>query len=69
MATSKFQVGQVVELKSGGPDMTIEKFKADDGKYFCAWIDSSGKPQGNTYFPEMLQAVDSNPESNTLERG
>jgi uncharacterized protein YodC (DUF2158 family) len=32
-----FQIGEVVHLKSGGPDMTIEAITADD-HVVCVWF-------------------------------
>jgi hypothetical protein len=50
---NKFEVGQVVKLKSGGPDMTIQDFctKEFSGKYRCQWF--AGKKLENGVFPEQ----------------
>ncbi|BBF14935.1 hypothetical protein CHBNV3_17990 [Haemophilus influenzae] len=50
---NKFGVGQVVKLKSGGPDMTIQDFytKEFSGKYRCQWF--AGKKLENGVFPEQ----------------
>ena len=51
MATHEFQVGDVVQLKSGGPEMTIEtigKFGMgsthDEAK--CVWFDGKNRKEG-----------------------
>jgi uncharacterized protein YodC (DUF2158 family) len=49
------QVGDTVQLKSGGPKMTIEridkKFESDTtNSAFCSWFDDKNKPQ-KSYFP------------------
>ena len=33
----KFKIGDIVQLKSGGPKMTI-KAPYSDGDYFCQWF-------------------------------
>jgi uncharacterized protein YodC (DUF2158 family) len=35
--SAPFQIGDVVELKSGGPDMTVESI--EDLKASCVWFD------------------------------
>jgi len=42
----KFKIGDVVQLRSGGPPMTIGTLgKRDDGTEvaFCSWLDESGR--------------------------
>lgn len=38
--TSKFKPGDLVELKSGGPVMTVERVSelGRDASYFCSWF-------------------------------
>lgn len=50
---NKFEVGQVVKLKSGGPDMTIQGFGTIEfsGNYRCQWF--AGKKLENGVFPEQ----------------
>lgn len=44
MATEILLLGQVVQLKSGGPPMTIVDFEGDDeSEAVCTFIDSKGK--------------------------
>lgn len=41
MAQGRFQVGDVVRLKSGGPEMTVEhsiEHDDDDTSYRCQWF-------------------------------
>jgi uncharacterized protein YodC (DUF2158 family) len=47
----KFQVGNIVKLKSGGPDMTVQVVY-DDAKvtYRCQWF--AGKKLESGSFPE-----------------
>jgi uncharacterized protein YodC (DUF2158 family) len=41
MSLEQFKVGDVVQLKSGGPRMTIMRVE-DGGYYFCKWFDNKG---------------------------
>lgn len=36
----KIELGDVVQLKSGGPKMTVEKID-EDGKLTCVWFDKN----------------------------
>lgn len=55
MAKAKFAVGTIVKLKSGGPDMTIQKTTVNmkdefTGSYRCQWF--AGKKSEADMFPE-----------------
>ena len=59
----KFKVGDLVTLKSGGPEMTVCKLHEDvitrkfDGTYQCQWFAGKKLDKGN--FPEdSLEAVE-----------
>lgn len=44
MAEDEIKPGDVVELKSGGPPMTIERESATDpGAYLCTWFDGANR--------------------------
>jgi uncharacterized protein YodC (DUF2158 family) len=43
----EFQVGDIVELKSGGPDMSVKRDMLD-GNYECQWF--AGKKLCEGYF-------------------
>ena len=52
-----FTAGTLVQLKSGGPVMTVEKvYTAPDGdlRVSCQWFDKS-KPSSEKFRPEMLK--------------
>ena len=58
----KFKVGDVVRLRSGGPQMTVVKLHPDLGegeKVVCKWFSGSGskKPESETYPPQALVLV------------
>lgn len=58
-----FEVGQVVRLKSGGPDMTVGEIK--DGVAFCGWFVGK-KALSKHYLVAMLEpATTSKPASDT----
>jgi uncharacterized protein YodC (DUF2158 family) len=48
MAQGEFNAGDTVQLKSGGPVMTIEKIAMYGGerKAACIWFEKSKKMQG-----------------------
>jgi uncharacterized protein YodC (DUF2158 family) len=48
---SKFKLGQVVRLRSGGPDMTVAKTDAmyHDGEVQCQWF--GGRKLEHGWFP------------------
>jgi uncharacterized protein YodC (DUF2158 family) len=46
-----FQAGDVVQLKSGGPSMTIER--EEEGGYHCKWFDGETL-LSYCFRPEML---------------
>jgi uncharacterized protein YodC (DUF2158 family) len=53
---TKIQAGDVVRLKSGGPDMTVER-KDIDGSCICAWFENS-IPYSKNFFEDSLKPVD-----------
>jgi uncharacterized protein YodC (DUF2158 family) len=59
MASGKeFKVGDIVKLKSGGPDMTVEGWNAYHGAYDCQWF--AGKKLDTGLFKfESLELVTS----------
>ena len=54
---AKFAVGNIVKLKSGGPDMTVQVVPAPPGKYYeCQWF--AGKKLESGRFPaDSLELV------------
>ena len=60
-----FNHGQIVKLKSGGPNMVINgrgTMPAQNGEdstevYTCAWIDSEGRPYGCVYCVDAIVSV------------
>jgi uncharacterized protein YodC (DUF2158 family) len=47
----KYEVGDVVQLKSGGPEMVIEKRRS--GRYYCRWFWIDCKAE-SAYFDEAI---------------
>ncbi len=55
MDEKKFSVGDVVRLKSGGPNMTIiETEKISEQYVTCQWFDGDNKPQKENFRKEAL---------------
>ncbi|WP_089681935.1 YodC family protein [Billgrantia gudaonensis] len=48
--SEKFVVGDVVKLKSGGPEMTVNSYLGRLDKYSCQWFAGKKLEQGS--FPE-----------------
>ena len=63
----QFKKGDVVELKSGGPRMTIEKYKiihsmtagshVSDNIVICTWFDNNGVLQSREFEQEALKII------------
>jgi uncharacterized protein YodC (DUF2158 family) len=49
-----WQPGDVVELKSGGPRMTVDNVEADDA-VVCVWFEKSGEKKLGAFRSVMLQ--------------
>ncbi len=54
---AEFKVGDVVTLKSGGPDMTVS-YIDDKGHLSVRWFDNENKPQSASYPPGVLKLKD-----------
>jgi uncharacterized protein YodC (DUF2158 family) len=56
---SGFQPGDVVILKSGGPEMTVTNAEIQDapGVVFCRWFDESGTPKGHRFAGAALKRI------------
>ncbi|MCB1343129.1 MAG: DUF2158 domain-containing protein [Pseudooceanicola sp.] len=54
-----FKIGDTVQLKSGGPLMTVEEFGEYNGVYKarCIWF-FQGKESNGVYPPDTLVKVD-----------
>lgn len=48
-----FQAGDTVQLKSGGPRMTVSEI-LDNGRVYCEWF-KDDEPQGRAFPPEALK--------------
>ena len=58
----KFKIGDVVRLKSGGPNMTVTEYDVygyaeTQKKYLCRWFDDKHKPAELTFKEEELELV------------
>lgn len=55
MADGNLQAGDRVQLKSGGPVMTLDS--EAEGSWWCQWFDNKGELKGGTFAPHMLTKV------------
>lgn len=49
-----FNAGDIVELKSGGPKMTVKSLDTYHGQYVCQWFGGKKLEQGQ-FAPESLK--------------
>ena len=54
---SEFKKGDVVQLKSGGPAMTVSKERRA-GELFCEWFDATEKYQSQDFEPDSLKTYE-----------
>ena len=55
---NEFVVGNIVKLKSGGPEMTVKSVHGEQDLYTCQWFAGKKLEQGN--FPgDSLEQVPS----------
>lgn len=55
----EWNIGDVVRLKSGGPQMTVESPKGSNtGKYTCTWF-LDGQVLQHLFLPEALERAPS----------
>lgn len=55
-----FSVGDIVRLKSGGPDMTVEEMcRSVEGRpaVRCAWFTVDKRYSSGLFYPEMLRPI------------
>jgi uncharacterized protein YodC (DUF2158 family) len=55
MTAARFSVGEIVQLKSGGPKMSVKSIDADEDVY-CSWFAGSKLSHGH-FKPDQLVAV------------
>ena len=58
----KFQLGDIVRLKSGGPNMTVcnyakYAYQGDEPKYQCRWFDDKHKENFSLFGEQELEIV------------
>jgi uncharacterized protein YodC (DUF2158 family) len=53
---ARFDVGQPVRLRSGGPKMIIERQMGEG--FDCVWFDASGKLMRDWFHSDLLVLVD-----------
>jgi uncharacterized protein YodC (DUF2158 family) len=61
MAAPQFKEGDVVQLKSGGYEMTVEGVDRDS--ITCAWHDRNGHLRHYAFYPTLLRLAGSSSSS------
>jgi uncharacterized protein YodC (DUF2158 family) len=56
-STTHFKVGDVVRLKTGGPEMTVEAVEARSPDVICTWLAQTVRRHGR-FKALLLQKVD-----------
>jgi len=54
--SEKFNAGEVVELKSGGPKMTVNW--EEGGEVYCTWFDAKNTVQQKAFTADALKKID-----------
>jgi len=58
-SNQEFKTGDLVELKSGGPVMTVNDISEKTGEVYCVWFAGEYNKVHSTYFlPDTLKLVD-----------
>lgn len=52
-----FKIGDVVGLKSGGPDMTVNENCENSGMVACVWF-AGKKLEDDVFHPDVLKKLD-----------
>jgi uncharacterized protein YodC (DUF2158 family) len=68
----QFKAGDVVQLKSGGPQMTVSSLLANDRGYRCQWFDSKHELKTGNFMEGEVQAFkedESNPNDDVRGSG
>ena len=55
-----FKVGDVVRLKTGGPEMTVEAADAKDADVICTWL-ADEAPQHRRFKSLTLRKIEAEP--------
>ena len=64
---SKYKIGDIVRLKSGGPSMTVESIRDSDGDIYCHWF-AGDKLHAGVFSPEAIGPEDELDPLNKLRR-
>ena len=56
MASDSLQTGDRVQLKSGGPEMTVSKALVG-GQWHCQWFDKGGALQSAAFAGDSLKKI------------
>jgi uncharacterized protein YodC (DUF2158 family) len=66
----KWKVGDMVQLKTGGPEMTVAGADAKDpDKVACDWFDSKGTAKSKSFHEDQLVEYDPDEEPPAISMG
>jgi uncharacterized protein YodC (DUF2158 family) len=57
METPQWNQGDIVQLNSGGPHMTVQRQDAD-GRVHCTWFTNAGEVKRDNFGPAQLTKVE-----------
>jgi len=52
---ASYQPGDIVRLKSGGPNMTVQSTSNDRENVWCVWFDAKGEHNRQMFNPLSLE--------------
>lgn len=55
---AQFQLGDVVQLKGGGPFMAVTKTGYERGEVYCEWFVEHAEVKGHRFPCEALKKID-----------
>lgn len=58
MKLTDFKIGDIVELKSGGPKMTVSVINDEENTIGCTWFkDQTSHPTTHSFNPELIKKI------------
>lgn len=57
-----FEVGEIVKLKSGGPDMTVEMVHEDLKEFDCAWFRDDKSIDSHRFYEDTIEYTATEPQ-------
>jgi uncharacterized protein YodC (DUF2158 family) len=64
---AEFRAGDLVQLKSGGPKMTVDFYREELDVYICSWFDHKHERKQDSFAPDTLEKMETG-GSNRIKR-